>query len=354
MTAFGRMNCGVRLTLRVLVAACVLLSSCSGATAKPPGTPTCVSHAGYPDFAIQGKPPAKNLGLPFCQKYDRNTCCDRGTTDSVRRVVAHMQQNGFSSRCRDVSVYPFRGKLSRTQNIPNLPSRSIDTDLSNLIDSSQNLQAWTSLECSVCDPHAGVVVTTPVCQNTCDSVYLKCAGEHFAEDALGRVVPCRASDTICAKLSDWMAGESPNSETEKSTDSQGQSTLGTQMCVAAGYSVVRAAEGGWCFDENDTTSGSGTTTTSTAKSSKSSNKKSDKKSKKKGAAAEAEEFKKLQHWMGRIYAVAGIGAVVRVLWKIWDRKRRDEKGTGAARVAAKLAVEHRNRKSAFEKQAKML
>ena len=91
----------------------------------------------------------------------------------------------------------------------------------------------------MCDPRAGVAAKTPVCARVCDSVFRACAEEHFAEDALGRVVPCRASDTICAKLSDWMGEEGRADE------------RGTQMCVAAGYDVVSESSSdvsAWCFD----------------------------------------------------------------------------------------------------------
>ena len=79
-----------------------------------------------------------------CQRdYKPSTCCDKGTTDAVRRVVYNMQANSFTGKCRDV---------------------------------------WTQLECSVCDPRAGVLPKTPVCANTCDSLYTACADEYFSED----------------------------------------------------------------------------------------------------------------------------------------------------------------------------
>ena len=101
----------------------------------------------------------------------------------------------------------------------------------------------------MCDPRAGVAAKTPVCARVCDSVFRACAEEHFAEDALGRVVPCRASDTICARLEDWMGEEHAAAGTARE---RGEGK-GTQMCVAAGYDVVSedAADGGWCFDGAD-------------------------------------------------------------------------------------------------------
>ena len=199
----------------------------------------------------------------------------------------------------------------------------------------------------MCDPRAGVVPVTPVCQIQCESVYAKCKDEHFAEDSLGHMVPCRASDTICAKLSDWMAAGTVEGE---------GTSLGTQMCEAAGYRVVTAGEakanGGWCFDENDV-SGLGTSSSSsTSKSSKSKSKAKDKK-KKGGSDSDAEEYAKLQGWMSRIYVLIGLGAVARLSYKIWDQRRKDS-GSGAARHAARLAAENRARREKFDNQANML
>ena len=100
MTAHGSMTDRGTIRARLLVAT-LLAVSLAGVAAKS-SAPTCVSHAGYPDFLAHGKPPSKNRGLTFCQQYERSTCCDRGTTDGVRRVVAHMQANGFSPGCREV------------------------------------------------------------------------------------------------------------------------------------------------------------------------------------------------------------------------------------------------------------
>ena len=88
----------------------------------------------------------------------------------------------------------------------------------------------------ICD-RAGVTPKTSVCLHTCDSIYRACKDEYFSEDAQHRMVPCRASDTIRAKLSDWMA------------ESGGG---GKEMCEAAGYDVISAgrasADGEWCFE----------------------------------------------------------------------------------------------------------
>ena len=207
----------------------------------------------------------------------------------------------------------------------------------------------------MCDPRAGVAAKTPVCARVCDSVFRACAEEHFAEDALGRVVPCRASDTICAKLSDWMGEEGRADE------------RGTQMCVAAGYDVVSDVQtsdvSAWCFDGADAAGDALGAASSARSSSKTADERArtsasrrKKKSTRDGstmAEAEAEEFAKLQSWMSRVYVAVGVGAVVRVAYKVWDRSRA-ESGSGAARRAARLAAENRSRRAAFESQAKRL
>ena len=203
----------------------------------------------------------------------------------------------------------------------------------------------------MCDPRAGVTSKTRVCAGVCDAVFRACADEHFAEDSSGRVVPCRASDTICAKLSDWMAQETEGT------------TKGTQMCVAAGYDVVSedAADGGWCFDGADDAPhlrGASSRSSSSSSSSSSSAAKKPASRWKNGRGSsmvdsEAEEFAKLQSWMSRVYVAVGVGAAARVAYKAWH-KRRAESGSGAARRAARLAAENRSRRAAFESQAKML
>jgi hypothetical protein len=201
----------------------------------------------------------------------------------------------------------------------------------------------------VCDPRAGVTSKTRVCAGVCDAVFRACADEHFAEDSSGRVVPCRASDTICAKLSDWMAQETEGT------------TKGSSMCVAAGYDVVSdvSSDGRWCFDGADAGAGAGASGASSSSRASSGAERgaerAKKKKKKKGGMvdSEAEEFAKLQSWMSRVYVAVGVGAVARVAYKVWDR-RRTESSSGAARRAARVAAENRSRRAAFDNQAKML
>ena len=285
----------------LIVALCATLASVSPAPALASAARTCVSHAGSPDFARAGKPPGKNRGLTFCSEYERNTCCDRGATDAVRRIVAHMQASGFSPTCRD---------------------------------------AWSALECSICDPNAGVEPKTTVCASTCDRVYRACENEYFAEDALHRLTPCRAADTICTKLSDWMAETGGG---------------GAEMCEAAGYEVLARgpAEEKWCFDgaapglgrAPDAKEGEGARDAGKKKK-----KKTDTASA--GKSSSSEEF--AGTWTAKALAVAGAAAAA--AYGLAARRRRARWGdAGAARHAARVAAEKRSmRAAAFESNAKML
>lgn len=86
---------------------CVMLATSAVMVTSASGKgPTCTSHVGVPDFAIAGKAPQRQRGLTFCQEHKASTCCDKDTTDSVRRVVYNMQSNQFSAKCRDVSSRP--------------------------------------------------------------------------------------------------------------------------------------------------------------------------------------------------------------------------------------------------------
>jgi hypothetical protein len=290
----------------LIVALCATLASVSPAPALAAAARTCVSHAGSPDFARAGKPPGKNRGLTFCAEYERNTCCDRGATDAVRRIVAHMQASGFSPTCRD---------------------------------------AWSALECSICDPNAGVEPKTTVCASTCDHVYRACENEYFAEDALHRLTPCRAADTICTKLSDWMAETGGG---------------GAEMCEAAGYEVLARgpAEEKWCFDgaapglrqAPGAEDGGGARDAGKKKKKK----KTDTASAGKAAhrSSSSEEF--AGTWTAKALAVAGAAAAA--AYGFAARRRRARWGdAGAARHAARVAAEKRSmRAAAFESNAKML
>ena len=100
----GRTAFGAALPLVSLLLKCVLLTTSAAIVTSASGKgPVCTSHDGAPAFAIAGKAPQKVSGLTFCQEYKASTCCDKGSTDAVRRVVYNMQANQVSGKCRDVS-----------------------------------------------------------------------------------------------------------------------------------------------------------------------------------------------------------------------------------------------------------
>jgi hypothetical protein len=180
-------------------------------------TATCSSKHAFAAYARQGQKPSKGRGLTFCDTGGAriSTCCGREQTDAVRMRVVHMQLNGFSETCRD---------------------------------------AWAGVECSVCDATVGVAEGMPMCARTCDALYRACKDDFFAEDASQRLVPCRPSDTICSKLSEWLGD----------TKAKGE-----EMCRAAGYDPVEAGSARWCFDGSSSTKSSSSSSWST-KNSKSS------------------------------------------------------------------------------------
>lgn len=157
-----------------------------------------------------------------------------------------------------------------------------------------------------------------------------------------RLTPCRSSDTICTKLSDWVT--------------EG----GKEMCAAAGYEVVSAetaaASGGWCFEgavdrsatadpsskgSSSSTKKSGSAKDTAAKTGK------EKKGSKGGSKADADEFKKAEAWMKRMYILAFVCLLAHFGIKMLGRYLKTS-STGAARNAARLAAENRARRSNFD------
>ena len=53
-------------------------------------------------------------------------------------------------------------------------------------------QAWTQLECSICDPRAGITSKTKVCAHQCDAIYRACKDDYFTEDKLQRPLKKKA------------------------------------------------------------------------------------------------------------------------------------------------------------------
>lgn len=197
----------------------------SGRTVRADGTEglgeTCASKtAAFAAYAREGQKPSKGKGLSFCDGYRASTCCGKEQTDAVRVRVVHMQLNGFSETCRD---------------------------------------AWAGVECSVCDAKVGVAEGMPICERACDALYRACKDDFFAEDSSQRLVPCRPSDTICTKLSEWVGDD--------------VSAKGAEMCKAAGYDPVSLGSSRWCFDGASATLSSSSRSKSRDRSSSSSSKK---------------------------------------------------------------------------------
>ena len=189
-------------------------------------------------------------------------------------------------------------------------------------------QAWTQLECSICDPRAGITSKTKVCAHQCDAIYRACKDDYFTEDKLQRLTPCRSSDTICTKLSDW-------------ADDMG----GRQMCEDAGYEVVSAgkskADGGWCFD--------GSNVPKAGASQRSSAQKKDK-SRRKGKGGFAGEIAK----SGFYLVVAAVLVLGYYAMRAYAGNRRGGSHS-TARMAARMAAEARaQRANAYAKASHYL
>ena len=185
-----RASARARVAIAIAMASTVMLTA---KTASAADGATCASKERHAPFARHGQKPAKGSGMTFCDAHRGSTCCGKEQTDAARVRAVHMQLNGFGERCRD---------------------------------------AWGALECSVCDARVGVSEGVPVCAAACDGVYRACADEFFAEDGSRRLVPCRPSDTICTKLSEWIGDVRDK---------------GKEMCEAAGWDYVAPGER-WCFD----------------------------------------------------------------------------------------------------------
>ena len=301
---------------------------CVGFTAAKPSAGVCVNHQGVPSFALAGKPPTRGKGLTFCEEYRGETCCDAKTTDNVRRVAAHMQLGGFKTKCREVSDVerPRTGHPTDRDPDPN------PNHVRRLTTSHSSSQAWTQLECSICDARAGITRKTKVCAHQCDAIYRACKDEYFTEDKLQRLTPCRSSDTICTKLGDW-------------DDDMG----GARMCEDAGYEVVSAgkskADGTWCFDGSDVPkAGSGQRSSARTKDKKRRG------GKKSGAAMDAEEIAKSGFYLLLAAALCVGYYAVRAY-----AGNRSGGSHSAARMAARMAAEARaQRASAYAKAGHML
>jgi hypothetical protein len=166
-----------------------------------------------------------------------------------------------------------------------------------------------------------------VCAHACDAIYRACKDEYFSEDSLRRLVPCRASDTICTKLSDWGGDGGGGDGDDDGTGTNGDEWGGEAMCRAAGYDpvragVVRAQPGGWCFEppapdahrRSGPGSGSGSSK-SDGGGGASGSKKAGKGAKKRGGkAADAEDYAAgtPPAWMTKAYVLIAVAAALYV------------------------------------------
>ena len=293
-----------------VVVVMVLALVASGRVVRADGTEglgeTCASKtAAFAAYAREGQKPSKGKGLSFCDGYRASTCCGKEQTDAVRVRVVHMQLNGFSETCRD---------------------------------------AWAGVECSVCDARVGVAEGMPICERACDALYRACKDDFFAEDSSQRLVPCRPSDTICTKLSEWVGDD--------------VSAKGAEMCKAAGYDPVSLGSSRWCFDGASATLPSSSRSKSRDRSSSSSSSSSKKKKSsrtKKKSSSKSSSFDSL---LGNFadektllalragFAAAGVYVILARVFpaalKRWHRRN----GTNA-RYAARRAAESRAAKSHY-------
>lgn len=295
----------------VVVVALALVAS--GRMVRADGTEglgeTCASKtAAFAAYAREGQKPSKGKGLSFCDAYRTSTCCGKEQTDAVRVRVVHMQLNGFSETCRD---------------------------------------AWAGVECSVCDAKVGVAegIKIPICERACDALYRACKDDFFAEDSSQRLVPCRPSDTICTKLSEWVGDD--------------VSAKGAEMCKAAGYDPVSLGSSRWCFDGASATLSSSSRSKSRDTSSSSSKKKKSSRTKKKSSGkSSSSSLSSFDSLLGNFadektllalragFAAAGVYIILARVFpaalKHWHRRN----GTNA-RYAARRAAESRAAKSHY-------
>ena len=115
----------------------------------------CISPGGrFPSFSSEGKPPKKvskgPKDLTLCRVFRRKTCCDVSQTHPALLAIRRLASTGEAS--------------------------------------SECLQLWELLECSICDPRVGVQPGPPViCASLCDRVFEACSNAYFSMDAKKQV-----------------------------------------------------------------------------------------------------------------------------------------------------------------------
>ncbi|KAK1293508.1 hypothetical protein QJS10_CPB17g01263 [Acorus calamus] len=148
---------------------------------------TCISPGGrFPSFSSEGRPPDKvskgPKDLVLCRVFRKNTCCDVSQTYPALLAIRRLASTGEANQ--------------------------------------ECLHLWELLECSICDPHVGVLPGPPmICASFCDMVLKACADAYFSMDIKTRALsPCGSNDVVCGKLTEW-------------------TNNGTELCLLAGFSV---------------------------------------------------------------------------------------------------------------------
>ena len=278
-----------------------------------------------PISPLAGKPPARNRGLTFCTEYGASTCCDRATSDGVRRVVAHMQANGFSSRCREVRRSSRSLQTPRSDPYPPPISSAQPPSHRAPFSSSLALPGLDRAECaSSATPVRGSHPRRP-CVRTRATHLPRVRGRVLQRGRpASAMVPCRR-DRHHSRRSSPDRIASPEGRRQRDVRGGRVRRHLRRSCLRGRRMVFRGAPQPRRRAGTSARPGSSRST----------------KSKKKGAggsAAEAEEFARLSGWMTRVYVAAGIGLAAHFGFEIpreeqpnAQRRRRQERGEGRRR-----------------------
>ena len=118
------------------------------------------------------------------------TCRRTGFPRGAERYARRASSRSAARRSREVFVSRERARRTFSASSRVDPIRTRRRARSPSFDTPHSpAQAWTSLECSVCDPRAGVAAKTPVCARVCDSGLPRVRGGALRR---GRARPRRA------------------------------------------------------------------------------------------------------------------------------------------------------------------
>ncbi|BBN12256.1 hypothetical protein MPTK1_5g18570 [Marchantia polymorpha subsp. ruderalis] len=137
----------------------------------------CVSQGSrFPKFSLENHAPRKaskgKIDLTLCRYYRKKTCCDVVQTHAAILTLQKLAGSGEAS--------------------------------------SQCLEQWEVLECSICDPRVGITPGPPLlCPAFCESVFSACADAFFSTDPLTQMLmPCGPKDVLCARAKEWASNSS--------------------------------------------------------------------------------------------------------------------------------------------------